>query len=72
MIGYRTVAEMHEAASTAQRYLYAKPFIDLLKKNARYLTGQQYRTLKGQAVTGDVAGAYRGLETLLRRRAENG
>ena len=33
-----------------------------------YLTLQQYRTLKGQAVHGDVAGAEKGLQRLLQRR----
>ena len=33
-----------------------------------YLTRQQYRTLKGQAVHGDVAGAETGLQRLLQRR----
>jgi hypothetical protein len=31
------------------------------------LTKHQYRTLKGQAVAGDVAGANKGLIKLLRR-----
>lgn len=33
-----------------------------------YLTRQQYRTFKGQAVHGDVAGAEKGLQRLLQRR----
>ena len=32
------------------------------------LNKQQYRTLKGQAVHGDVAGAEKGLQRLLQRR----
>ncbi len=36
-----------------------------LKLCRRYLTPQQYRTLKGKALHGDVAGAERGLQRLL-------
>ena len=39
----------------------------LLKRYKRFLTPQQYKTIKGQAAAGDVAGAMRGLEKLLRR-----
>lgn len=39
-----------------------------LKVWKTYLTRQQYRTLKGQAVHGDVAGAEKGLQRLLQRR----
>ena len=38
-----------------------------LKLCRRYLTPQQYRTLKGQALHGDVAGAEKGLQRLLRK-----
>jgi len=38
-----------------------------LKLCLRYLTPQQYRTLKGQALHGDVAGAEKGLQRLLRK-----
>ena len=34
-----------------------------LKLCRRFLTPQQYRTLKGQAVHGDVAGAEKGLHS---------
>ena len=39
-----------------------------LKVWKTHLTRQQYRTLKGQAVHGDVAGAEKGLQRLLQRR----
>ena len=42
-------------------------FMHQLKLCRRYLTQQQYRTLKGQAVRGDVAGAEKGLQRLLRK-----
>ncbi len=39
-----------------------------LKANRRYLTRQQYRTIKGQAFAGDIRGAEKGLYKLLERR----
>lgn len=39
-----------------------------LKKNKEYMTKQQYRTIKGQAVKGHVADARKGLMKLKRRR----
>jgi hypothetical protein len=43
-------------------------FMHQLKLCRRYLTPQQYRTLKGQAVKGNVADAEKGLQRLLQRR----
>lgn len=40
-------------------------FIKTLKSNQCKLTKQQYKTLKGQAVAGDVAGANKGLMKIL-------
>ena len=37
----------------------------LLKANRHRLTRQQIRTIKGQALAGDTAGAMRGLQKLL-------
>lgn len=39
-----------------------------LKRNRNQLSQQQYRTIKGQILSGDVSGADRGLEKLLFRR----
>ena len=33
------------------------------------LTWQQYRTLKGQAINGDIKGAAKGLKTILKAKA---
>lgn len=46
-------------------------FMHILKENRRKLTVQQYRTLKGQAVAGNVEAAHKGLKKLLRRRNTN-
>lgn len=37
----------------------------------RSLTSQQYMTLRGQILAGNVEGALKGLETLLERRKAN-
>lgn len=46
-------------------------FIKLLK-NTPYLTPQQYRTLRGQAINGDLAGAEKGYARLMQRRTHHG
>ncbi|WP_291548738.1 hypothetical protein [Clostridium sp. HMP27] len=42
-------------------------FMKQLNENKNILTKQQYKTLRGQAVAGDVVGANKGLIKLLRR-----
>nr|DAK80633.1 MAG TPA: hypothetical protein [Caudoviricetes sp.] len=44
-------------------------FMILLKQHRKYLTFQQFRTLKGQARAGDVDAAFKGLQKLLQRRS---
>lgn len=39
----------------------------LLKESRKYLTQQQYKTIKGQIIAGDVDGARTGLRRLLRK-----
>lgn len=46
-------------------YLRAKNFLDVLKASSNKLSDQQYRTLRGQALGGDIAGAYKGLDRLM-------
>lgn len=43
-----------------------------LKSNKGRLTVQQYRTVKGQILAGDTAGAERGMKKLLDRRSRLG
>ncbi len=43
-------------------------FIKKLKANSPILTRQEFRTLKGQAIKGDVEGAKKGLAKLLERK----
>lgn len=42
-------------------------FMKRLKTKRDVLTRQEFRTLKGQAINGDVDGASRGLDKLMRR-----
>ena len=42
-----------------------------LKHECKNLTPQQYRTLKGQILAGDIEGAEKGLRRLLRRNDNN-
>lgn len=43
-------------------------FMEQLNQSKNILTKQQYKTLKGQAVAGDVSGANKGLIKILQRR----
>lgn len=43
----------------------------LLKDSRKHLTNQQYRTIKGQLIAGDVDGARKGLNRLLRKLHKN-
>lgn len=52
----------------AQRYLDAKPVLEEMRQYRRYLTLQEMRTFKGQALAGDVDGAMIGLQRLLGAR----
>ncbi|MGF7146310.1 hypothetical protein HNQ56_004777 [Anaerotaenia torta] len=45
-------------------------FLKHLKKQRVRLTTQQYKTIRGQALAGDVVGANKGLYKLLERRCE--
>ena len=43
-------------------------FLDTLKYNKKNLTRQQYRTIRDQALKGDVMDARKGLQKVLKRR----
>lgn len=51
----------------AQRYLKAREFLEKLRKSQGRLDAQTYKTLRGQALNGDVEGAEKGLQRILRR-----
>ena len=44
-------------------------FMNLLKNYRHQLSFQQFSTLRGQARSGDIDAAYKGLQKLLRRNA---
>ena len=45
-------------------------FVTELKQYREVLPKQTIKTLKGQALSGDLEGAKKGLDTVLRRRAD--
>lgn len=53
-------------------YLRAEPLLMELHKYRKILTRQQTQTIKGQALSGDVDGARRGMEALLARARKEG
>lgn len=61
-------------ATTLQRdamaWAQAKPFLDELRRYHNVLTIQQLRTIRGQALSGDVRGARKGLVRLLEERGK--
>lgn len=40
-----------------------------LKQGRKYMTRQQFRTIKGQILSGNISGAMRGLDKILARQA---
>lgn len=55
-----------------QAYANASPFLQRLKIHRDILTFQQWKTLRGQALAGDIDGAERGLRTIIKRWRETG
>ena len=43
-------------------------FIGVMKGYKQYLSVQEFKTMKGQALAGDIEGARRGLNRLLRKK----
>ena len=59
---YNTKMHLNEDAN---RYRMAHETLQELRRHLGELTVQQYRTLKGQALAGDIDGAKRGLYKIL-------
>ena len=61
-----------DAREDASRYLKARLILSDLREKLRFgkITWQQYSTLRGQALAGDVDGAVKGLGRVLLRNAE--
>ena len=73
----RKIAEMEardvmDVREDASRYLRARLILsDLREKYAQgKITWQQYSTMRGQALAGDIDGAVKGLARVLRQRWE--
>jgi len=56
-----TPRPVHEAT----RYLAAHKFLEMLKRHDGEITRQEYKTLRGQAIAGDIEGATKGLDQIL-------
>lgn len=63
----RAIYDETSVEQDAMRYLKAREFIEKLRKHQKELDAQAYRTLRGQAISGDVQGAEKGLQRILRR-----
>lgn len=61
----RKLAQYFENIETTEE---VNTFIRMLKKNKGLLSRQEFKTLKGRALAGDVSGAKRGYITLLQRK----
>ena len=59
---------MSEKKPSPAAYIGAHAFLKLLRAYQSRLTAQQMRTLRGQAIAGDVDGAVKGLGRMLLRR----
>ena len=62
----------HELQQDAARYRKAHYFLMDLRRlwKQREITSQQYSTLRGQALSGDMDGAIKGLGRILEHNAE--
>ena len=56
-----------EVRYDANAYVKANRFLSMLKKHVYEITPQEYRTLRGQAISGDLEGAQKGLLKILGR-----
>ena len=61
---------MTTAEESRRAYANAADFLRQLRKHHHELTRQQVKTLRGQALHGDICGAYQGLHTLLKKNGE--
>ena len=52
--------------TSSMNYALINAFLKMLESYRNRLSPQQYKTLRGQAAGGDVTGARRGLERLIR------
>ncbi len=60
-------ASSREVRQAATRYLRANAFLTILRGHLDVITMQEFRTLRGQALHGDIEGAEKGLHRILTR-----
>ena len=58
----------HEKQRDVVRYINANGFLMELKRQHKRLNRHELKTLRGQALSGDVDGAMKGLRAILDRR----
>lgn len=49
-------------------YRRARTAMEVIRRHRDAMSGQEYRTLRGQALAGDIDGAIAGLERIMRRQ----
>lgn len=60
-------AKSREVRQAASVYLRANAFLNILRGHLDVITMQEFRTLRGQALSGDIEGAEKGLHRILTR-----
>ena len=60
-------AKSREVRQAASVYLRANAFLTILRGHLDVITMQEFRTLRGQALHGDIEGAEKGLHRILTR-----
>lgn len=60
-------AKSREVRQAANVYLRANAFLNILRGHLDVITMQEFRTLRGQALHGDIEGAEKGLHRILTR-----
>ena len=60
-------AKSREVRQAANVYLRANAFLNVLRGHLDVITMQEFRTLRGQALHGDIEGAEKGLHRILTR-----
>lgn len=60
-------AKSREVRQAANVYLKAHGFLNILRGHLDDITMQEFRTLRGQALHGDIEGAEKGLHRILTR-----
>lgn len=60
-----TLKEVTQLENERERYAKAQPVLYMMKKHRKRLTSQQFSTIKGQALAGDIEGAKKGLEKIV-------